>query len=437
MTHQMVSVLSILMLITLLSCHGGAKRFTIDNYTPYMIDDGLHYSAITPTLSEWKQTFRTNSDGILHIWLRCIDTTIRGYLFLEKLSDGISQIAGRSSDKAKKSLTLRIDNEKLKIDSFEEGGGEFYTEYKSNASAIELTVDGWSRFASFPRYACKAANNEIKHHLTYKIPTIHSNSQSNPVWIMNGYIWEESGKSLDVTNIVKAIVKNVKYHKTHFPILHYDLLIDDNKLQLFLQFPEIQELLNENILRFIFKGNHPLRWIGKSPKWQAVYQNLLLLQYWKFHSRLFFWDPDEFLVFSSHSKQSVIDTIHKSTYATILMNRMNIICSDCSTTVPDVYYNFSTNHYVTVQKFEGKYKGKCIVNPNFAGVMYVHLTYNNLLPVLELPETSSVLLHFANYYHKRMKSTSIDSSIQRETAGGKVPFFEECLVTYEKMYRGI
>jgi hypothetical protein len=427
----MSSILFVLMVlaISLYNSHGDRKYATVDNYTPYMIDDGLHYSAITPTMSEWKQTFRTNSDGILHMWLKCIDKTIRGYLFLEKLSDGVSQIAGRSSDKAKKSLTLRIDNEKLKIDSFEEGGGEFYTEYKSNASAVEITVDGWARFVSFPRYACKPANSNI---LTNQLPTIDS-SAADPVWIMNGYIWEESGKSLDVNNIVKAIVKNIKYHKTHFPIRHYDLLIDDNKLQLFLQFPEIQELIHDKVLRFVFKGNHPLRWSGKSPKWQAVYQNLLLLQYWKFHARLFFWDPDEFLVFSSRSKQNVIDIVNKNTFSTILMNRVNIICTDCSATVPDVYYNFSTNHYIVVHKFEGKYKGKCIVNPNFAGVMYVHLTYNNLLPVLEIPESSSVLLHFANYYHKRMKSTSIDSSIQHLNKN-KVPFFEECLVDYDKYH---
>jgi hypothetical protein len=72
------------------------------------IDYGLEYMILIPSLQEWKATFvhpehqqrlTEDSYGPVHLWLKCIDKKVRGYLFLENLSDGLPGTSAQEDDK--------------------------------------------------------------------------------------------------------------------------------------------------------------------------------------------------------------------------------------------------------------------------------------------------------------------------------------------------
>jgi hypothetical protein len=53
------------------------------------IDSGLHYGVLIPSKVEWMRTFGDDKYyGPMHLWIRCIGTTLRSYFYIETMGEG-------------------------------------------------------------------------------------------------------------------------------------------------------------------------------------------------------------------------------------------------------------------------------------------------------------------------------------------------------------
>lgn len=86
----------------------------------------LTYGLLSPPASEWNATFRAPGTGRAHVWLRCLDWTVRAYYFFEAADAPAGALLGRQTVSA--------------LASRQQGGEDGVT---GVAWPGVFTVDGW------------------------------------------------------------------------------------------------------------------------------------------------------------------------------------------------------------------------------------------------------------------------------------------------------
>ena len=357
------------------------------------VDSGLFYSSLSPSRLEWKQTFPGKEDeyGPLHLWAKCIRNEVRTFFFIEKLSEGLITVSARESRVMVHSLiTFLVDGERMSV-ALNGGGGEFKVKIsrRDRAGCLHIGVDNWLHFACMPMTQC--------------VDSVHATSARSIV--MNLFTWDEKWTAATAHSFepsILAVEKHFLYHRCAFNISKYEVVIQEDALFHYASNDVLRDASQRGLLEFKLKGNHPPPLDGKTPQWQAIYENLALLQHWQENVRILLWDPDEFLFvdptrFAEYS--NIVDQHDK----VILFDRVEVLCVDCADKdkggAADVYHPFSQHRYK--KRWNAMSAPKMMVNPDSVGCMYVHKAYNDGGQSFHMDSRVAYIYHFENFFVKR------------------------------------
>lgn len=171
-------------------------------------DDGLHYTVILPSPEEWTYMFAPNSSSsnppysALHLWLKCVDATLRGYLFIDAVADGEDVSLSRDREQA----LVRAFDRRVLVDGtpvllqMSMAGGEFFVHLenarkRNHYAEVHVSVRGWRRYAKFPVHACAAA------------PPPSPETNHRPDYIFHSYTMESSFIGADTDAALPAMAQ--------------------------------------------------------------------------------------------------------------------------------------------------------------------------------------------------------------------------------------
>ena len=379
----------------------GANRTYGGGWTAMEADFGLHYALLQPSEEEWKATVNDTTRApyaCLHLWMKCVGSVLRVYLFVDTLDDGTKVPPQSSFDPAREkliadSLRGKILANRLPVRAtINVAGGEFFVTlphdqlaHKSTAE-VHIKVHGWLRFAKFPVAKCGVAAAPAPRH------------QPPPVqYLVHTYTMENS-KSVDDTMsaLVQATAKHLSYYQCLLDITIYYISMEREHIPYYLANPFLEKNSQSGRLVFLTKdSNRPYQVNGKSYKWQAVYMNLMIMQHWQHEQfpkvRILFIDPDEYV----HAKVSMMSNLHDVLQKHDVANfqRKDTICADCNG--PEYAINIRSH---TFQMSDNHISTKVSLNPNNAGCLMVHFSLcgNNQTSVIRLNSHIAYIVHFGN-----------------------------------------
>ncbi len=358
------------------------------------IDHGLQYSTIVPTLEEWNKSHAglfAKQYGPLHLWTKCVDGTFRGYLFHEALSGLNYNVA---ADQSVRHLKIAIDGKN--VDAIvTRAGVEFYWHIHnsfSTNSTLLLTINDWIHGALLFSKHCQLSNTQ-QHNL-------------KPNLVMNVYTWDEiHSQPVDsqlLHNLVNAIARHASYSQCVLNLTTYEVIIHEKQMHYFLNNQYILEQNKLNFIQFKFKTNHPATLNIKSVAWQAVFENIAVLQYWTENVRLLFWDPDEYLYYDPNTHNTLMQLIYNSDVLSFYRSGV-VKSSDYVDATEQQIQSFRNTKYHKVDK---NIASKISISPNHAGCVYVHASHCSRHNEVKLDPTIGYIVHFENYYIQRIKPSN-------------------------------
>eukprot|EP01038_Epipyxis_sp_PR26KG_P010472 gene10472-14072_t len=468
----MSSYLIIAILLTFISyqmnCSSELHEILLRDNNYYPIDHNLYYITIPITTQEWSKfmselsknksrhhaetndnlkhnnpqpSVTNNNDmfdgyGPIHMWIKCIDYNVRVYYFMENLMRGIEHLSTENFSILKGILSFKVNGEDVIRHKITSGGGDFRKDLNKmnnfhKMNVLQITINDWIHYGIFPISECKQSYNHSyfknnRHKLTNSSTNINNdlgyhdnNNIKNKVsYIISAYTWDEYDEtsthaSLDKLEMkAKAFARHAYYHICLLNITRYEAIIDLRDLSYFQNHIILQDLINQKLLYFVTKGNHPSPLRGNTPKWQGITQNLALLRYWNNNHnsqnpsiRLLFIDPDEFIIMNNHTKLTEVNSV-AARYGVITLIRHDLVCTDCYNNNNDNNNNnnemntiFSHHFYYQINHFVAP---KVIIDPHRAGCMYVHWSKCATKGTkYDMKENKLFLAHFANYYFQR------------------------------------
>lgn len=340
------------------------------------VSAGLYYSVITPSLIEWRYTLKdkNNSDelyGQLHVWMRCVGSHLRGYFFLETLSDDLRDLSSNERVSLLSSkLLLYANNQLINSSIFTVGGGEFYlntdkvmmsSNYLRESLVVQITVADWKHFASFPLSQCIPGNGNLKQYVS-----------KPPKYVMSVYLMEDSSLQLDPavqSHLAHSVSNHMNYHKCVLNISSYEIVLERHQVVHLMNNPILRHAAENGFLTFLTKENSPPKVLGKHYKWQVVYMNLIVLRHWTKNVRVFLMDPDEFIRIRPAMETELHLLLMK--HHTVNFQRKMIVCADC------IPHTAEYGYHVSEQKYwmsDHHISTKVALNPNSAGCMKVHFS---------------------------------------------------------------
>ena len=422
-------------------------------------DQDLHYSVILPSLEEWAQLFPSNSSSnsgssgsssaqpstpppysAVHLWLKCVGATLRGYLFVDAVADVVDVSLSREREQA----LVRAFDKRVLVDgvpvelSMSMAGAEFFAHLghgdarRHTYGEVHVTVRGWRRYAKFPLHACAAA----------PLPLPAASNRRRPDYIFHSYTMESSFRNagagtdadadtmlpamaqvrkklpcetaslrfLTIRHRAQAVAKHLAYHLCLFgnQTAAYYIATERAHIPLYLNHSVIAEHAREGRVVFSTRENNiPAPVLGKTFKWQIVFQNLFILQHYMHprhpNVRLFFFDADEYV----HVRPSMAATLHDTLRRHDVVNfqRKDTVCIDSACQGRPEHGLPIRGH--AFQQSDRHLPAKVVLNPNMAGCLLVHfsLCRNNRTAFTRLNSHVAYLVHFGNTLSARVRTT--------------------------------
>lgn len=363
-----------------------------------MNDAGLHYMMVVPFGDEWNRTFSTPNNqwgtpGPVHFWFRCLDNELRSYFIIE----GMNYLNhGKEADMAiantfRERVTLLADGEKINFKVWN-GGGDFTVNVanKNVNDHVHISVKGWKHYAIFPLNQCrpsKPKSEKMKLVMNIHTRTFDRVEKINP-------------------NLIQGVVNHYAYHKCAIGIDDYELVIQKGQIPFYMKNENFSTAVKSGMIKLVYKNEYepgPMYMPGTDNNcyWQAITQNLAILQHWKENVRVFFWDTDEYMTFSK-------DYTYKDFKDTLVNNpitgydRYMAFCKDCPRRQAEIpYFSFTDRTY---KKGDFLQHPKLAVDPSVAGCFIIHWAGcgGKHQPDQKLvPKTQAWISHFENMYNGR------------------------------------
>eukprot|EP01038_Epipyxis_sp_PR26KG_P009102 gene9102-12275_t len=461
-----------------------------------MNSDKLRYYSLTPTLDEWNQVFEdTAGYGPFHLFVGCqlsynknlVDSyhniVIKGYFFLENLSEGKSGVSAKSHFKSNKGND-EPSKFKMTINYFDKtwtpktittnGGGLFswnmnmvgfqensishslkQRNFSGNGNTnarvtrhyenINIFISDWNHFITFPLSTCvEISKNNSRTLQPKEVHRVNTTNNMIQKFVIHIYTWEQA-LVYDINNknnnnikrslLAQAIANHFNYHKRLFSdsLYRYDVIADEE----FVSFitnnnhnynynnTDFSDYLNNDLVRFIPKGNSPPRIKGDTPKWQNVYENIALLSSWMNQEQstsYLFIDLDEYIIVNNHHSHNNNNNNNK--FQNILRNNLQVsfyrfdtFCTNCTgnnnnNKLPEIMYNYTFHNFR--RSISAHPIGKVALQSHFHHnnldeyycIMMVHRANpSRLCPLIRLDPNVAFILHFINLINIRQSNT--------------------------------
>ncbi len=365
----------------------------LSNDLPYTIpiDDGLHYSSIVAFGDEWNTTFWDErgsepTPGPMYFWFRCLDHTLRGYFFIEGrakklLHNKEAFFATFRLFKARGKILVNGANVDFRAWL---GGGEFIVDVGEEDVRIE--VKGWKHYTIFPISQCKKSKPPSKEMKV--IMNIHTRTFDRP-YEMN-------------EDVVKGVANHFAYHRCLLKIDQYELVVQPEQVPIYMKNAYIASAVRQGLFVFILKNIYhppPIHMPGTNSNcyYQAVTQNLAILQHWKENIRIFFYDTDEYVSFPSGMTESAYKSLLQEN-PLLGFQRDMVFCASCNKDQSESEsLSFRKQKYVLGGMLRDP---KLVVDPNVAGCFIIHWAgCGGETKILD--NFTAVVHHFENMYNRR------------------------------------
>lgn len=297
-------------------------------------------------------------------------------------------------------LELYLNSDiKIHSSNYTRAGGEFYISIPKSINNnltyndyITITIKGFTKYIKIPLSICKSIESIDK--------------SENPQYIMSLWTYDFSSLS-DLKSTIEGLAKHYYFHKCMLNIEKYEILVRRSYIQYYMENLIISKAVSLGHIKFINKNDQFTQYnetyYNHGYKYQCVFMNLQLLQYWTQNVRLFFWDTDEFINVSPLT----VKELHRNikTYSAVSFQRKSTICLNCNTSYPEYKFPFNSHKY---GKSEEHISAKVAVNPNDVGLMLVHFAIINNGLKIRLDSRIAYIIHFENYYRTRFSASDIN-----------------------------
>ena len=337
------------------------------------------------------------------MWLRCSSSKIRGILFVESQSDYDHRIDDTASYLRKywndneKSLNIHFNDENVPFESsilpwpgsYSSSSAFQYDLSRTNSSEyLNIRINNWRRYHKLDiEQACK--------------PQILLQEKNQLFLAIN---FADKSNSISYYHSIK---NHLIYHEANFHIDRYLLVVREFEVKLIMKDPFLLSAVKSGFIQIFVKPNYLPEVSGHSFRWQAVYENLLLLYYWTEGTKLLILDVDEFVV---SSKPLLHYLAHNE--SCMSFNRIHLFCSgNCSGQTDKenvlIKENKDSWHQVVGNpKFD---HGKLLIDPQRTDCVYVHFSVCGK-PCGRVDESEGKILHFINYFERRSTLLSVGNT---------------------------
>lgn len=354
------------------------------------VEDKLVYVVLTPTLEESAATFSDGKAyGPMHIWMRCIGSTIKGYFYLEVLSDGDQLVHPPERYKIVSAVRFFANGEPVHTLESTVAGGEFTVDLSkfgsTTTSAVEISFSSWRHFAKFPTSECA--------------PPPPDTDTNAPQLVMNLVTLDRSFSQHYTPPDVAAISNHVRFHSCALNISRFEIVSQYQDVGLFLQDETLLQLAKSKALKFVVKGNSPAQLTGVNYKWQVVEMNVNILSHWGENVRILFWDPDEYLVMHPFSLKEFRRKLVE--YDVVNIQRKPVVCETCSTREQERdFHSIGGGGGSKFVQSDKHLATKLAINPNKAGCVLVHFSLcpDSTTNKIRLDSRIAYLAHFENLF---------------------------------------
>lgn len=411
-----------------------------EDYEKYAkpMDEHIYYSQITAFADEWKETFNNTKfsefPSPIHFWLKCVDSELRGYFFIED---------NRKSPRHRKEASMGIafafprvakifvDDKQVNFGMYV-GGGDFTADvsYRPRNGTVNIYINNWMHYTVFSLSNCIQSQQQIA-----SPGDASSNSHANtaakgpPKYIMNLYTRYFDNPHKLNKKTIDAITNHFLYHRCALGLTHYELNIQKEQIPYFMQNPIIAEAARAGWITFIIKNSAvppPIRNAGNYGSncyWQQISQNLGILRYWKQHARIYLWDGDEYMIYAANLTKSKFQEI-VDTHPVLAFNRYMAYCLDCGNEGHEGELKFLSFTDKIYKKNEPLRDPKLLVHPDKSGCFIIHWSGCGA-PTHHLDEGIAFVAHFENMFFMRFRKTHEELSAG-ETLNQVYPVMKHC-----------
>jgi hypothetical protein len=395
------------------------------------LEKSLFYGKLFPDLKNWP----TAGYGTLHIWIKCVNKEMRGFLVHEGTHMGIHSISSNITESDfLKVFNFRIDGQSAHTYRFSPHGAEFFAslDIKDKAFLI-IDATGWLHSLSFPTQSC-LAKTELpkakKTSLEEVSPTVV------PVYIMSVWNWDNDQKAPSLERMQRSIAltaQHFAFHHCLLPLQKYHITIRREQLEDYKRNAILQRGISQGLIHFFTKSHSFMQSKLVINSWESIYENLVILHYWGDDVRILFLDNDEFLHIPANGTGNALNWFHRhaSFYSRIYFPRSHIYCLDCPkykyhismsptgasaassrlrtvTSFPSIpaeqHAVFQGHSFVEEKVCHSKLPGgRSMMDPNRVGMMNIHRPFFSTSN-FDMPRERSVIYHYAPLAH----STSLN-----------------------------
>jgi hypothetical protein len=375
-----------------------------------------------PDLQEWKHP----GYGPMHLWVRCINYEMRGFLYHEPIELGSLQGAARmDTDPFPTKANISIDGQQVSVRS-SMVGAELYHKFDPMKKEIIIEIVGWLHFLSFqPDEYC--TNKEIPPLIKSDTPLSSIAMNVQPNYIMHIWNWDDILPPNDSKfhRIISFTANNFLYHSCLLKLKRFQIVIRRGQLEYYLKHPVIRQGVANGLIYFFIKGNHPAMVKSLNCNWQAIYENVAILRYWKEDVRIIFSDIDEYF----YVPPEKLPYFNQMNYyhSRVLFGRSDLFCADCVDSAHGLGKSFLSSHSFLRVPDAYKILGKNIIDPNRVCCQYVHHS-NFAESTLWFNSNISFIMHFQNLIQPRV---NVDSKIHPGLVPFNISAVSECEPTHQ------
>jgi hypothetical protein len=401
--------------------------FTDSNDVPASdLEKSLFYGKLFPDLKNWP----TAGYGTLHIWIKCVNKEMRGFLVHEGTHMGIHSISSDITESEfLKVFNFHIDGKSPHTFRFSPHGAEFFASLDiKDKSFLIIDANGWLHSLSFPTQSCIAKTELPK----AKKTTLEEVSPTVvPAYIMSVWNWDNDQKAPSLERMQRSIAltaQHFAFHHCLLPLQKYHITIRREQLEDYKRNAILQGGISQGLIHFFTKTHSFMQSKLVINSWQSIYENLVILHYWGEDVRILFLDNDEFLHLPAtrNGTGNALNWFHRqaSFYSRIYFPRSHIYCLDCPkykyhismsstgasaasssrlravTSIPaEQHAVFQGHSFVEEKVCQSQLPGgRSMMDPNRVGMMNIHRPFFSTSN-FDMPRERSVVYHYAPLAH--------------------------------------
>ena len=369
-------------------------------------DSRVQYFRFDPSRAEWASSFphaAKETYGPVHLWLRCIDDKVRGIFYIESLSDYDERLDDTASYQKKywddsPGLNLYLNDQKIKFESskmpwqssLSSTSTFYYSFQRSEEEFLTIKVNSWRRFHKVD----KSQLCNCKSGAQFK-------ETKNQVFLTVNFADKQNKQAF-----YQSIKNHLFYHSNNFQIDKYLLVLRDYEVKYIQQDHFLMNAVHSGFVQVFTKPSYFPQVVGHSFRWQAIYENMLILYFWMENIKLLIVDIDEFVV-----SQKPLLQYFAQDEGCVALNRVHLFCSNCkgSSDKENILAGNNAENWLRVvgdPKFDHP---KLLIDPDKIECIYVHWSVCGR-PCRALDESSAHILHFINFFEQRSSRLTVSNT---------------------------